>query len=89
MAIVSLVGKQMKQFIGIAGAMFTTLAEQNINIEMISQGANEINISCVIDETNAIRALQAIHSKLLDAPLNENFENAVNDRLEQIKNMSL
>lgn len=67
MAIVSLVGKQMKQFIGIAGTMFTTLAEQGINIEMISQGANEINISCVIDETDSLKALQSIHAKLLDA----------------------
>lgn len=66
MAIVSLVGKQMKYFIGIAGQMFTTLAEENINIEMISQGANEINISCVIDESNSIRALQAIHANLLE-----------------------
>ncbi|KAG0674168.1 Aspartokinase [Kluyveromyces marxianus] len=89
MAIVSLVGKQMKQFIGIAGTMFTTLAEQNINIEMISQGANEINISCVIDESNAVRALQSIHAKLLDAPLNETFDSAVNERLEQIKQMAL
>ncbi|ODV60754.1 aspartate kinase [Ascoidea rubescens DSM 1968] len=68
MAIISLVGKQMKQFIGIASQMFQTLAEQNINIEMISQGSNEINISCVINEADSLRALQAIHAKLLDRP---------------------
>lgn len=38
MAIVSLVGKQMKNMMGIAGKMFATLGEHNINIEMISQG---------------------------------------------------
>jgi len=38
MAIVSLVGKQMKKMVGIAGKMFSTLGENNINIEMISQG---------------------------------------------------
>ena len=74
MAILSLVGKQMKNMVGIAGRMFTsvfssscasfslfsplwlwsaesgadtlmyrrTLAEGNINIEMISQGSSEI-----------------------------------------------
>lgn len=61
MAILSLVGKHMKNMVGIAGKMFTyvcsltspaksadpfsslrTLAEGNINIEMISQGASEI-----------------------------------------------
>ena len=88
MAIVSLVGKQMKQFIGIAGTMFTTLAEQNINIEMISQGANEINISCVIDEQDSIKALQSIHAKLLDENSGSlDFEHAVNERLEQIKRL--
>lgn len=38
LAIVSLVGRQMKHLIGIAGCMFSTLAKENINVEMISQG---------------------------------------------------
>lgn len=38
MAILSLVGKQMKNMTGIAGKMFSVLGSQNINIEMISQG---------------------------------------------------
>ncbi|KAI0044317.1 aspartate kinase [Auriscalpium vulgare] len=65
MAILSLVGKQMRHLVGIAGRMFSTLAQGNINIEMISQGANEINISCVIDERDAIKALNLIHQSCL------------------------
>lgn len=38
MAIVSLVGAEMKNMKGIAGRMFSTLGENNVNIEMISQG---------------------------------------------------
>lgn len=38
MAILSLVGRQMKHMVGIAGKMFLTLGENNVNIEMISQG---------------------------------------------------
>lgn len=38
MAILSLVGADMKHMIGIAGRMFSTLGEHNVNIEMISQG---------------------------------------------------
>ena len=38
MAILSLVGKQMKNMVGIAGLMFSTLGQNYINIEMISQG---------------------------------------------------
>ena len=38
MAIISLVGLQLKRSIGIAGRLFTALGDNNINIEMISQG---------------------------------------------------
>lgn len=39
MAILSLVGAEMKNMIGVAGKMFSTLGEHNVNIEMISQGS--------------------------------------------------
>jgi aspartate kinase len=68
MAILSLVGKQMKHMVGIAGRMFTTLAQGNVNIEMISQGASEINISCVIQEVDAVKALNLIHQSCLQIP---------------------
>ena len=38
MAILSLVGKQLKNNVGIAGKMFSALGDNNVNIEMISQG---------------------------------------------------
>lgn len=65
MAILSLVGKQMRNMVGIAGRMFTALADGNINLEMISQGASEINISCVIEGRDAIKALNLIHQTCL------------------------
>jgi len=58
-------GKADAQPRGIAGRMFTTLAQGNINIAMISQGANEINISCVIDGRDAVKALNLIHQSCL------------------------
>ncbi|KAI2608648.1 aspartate kinase [Hypoxylon fragiforme] len=64
MAILSLVGAEMKNMIGIAGRMFSTLGEHNVNIEMISQGASEINISCVIDAREASRAMNILHTNL-------------------------
>lgn len=65
LCIVSLVGTQMKQSVGTAGTMFQALADAEINIEMISQGASEINISAVIAEKDAIKALNVLHQKLL------------------------
>ena len=38
MAILSLVGREMKNMPGIAGKMFSVLGDHNVNIEMISQG---------------------------------------------------
>ena len=38
LAILSLVGAEMKNMIGISGKMFSTLGDHRINIEMISQG---------------------------------------------------
>lgn len=38
MAILSLVGAEMKNMVGIAGRMFSTLGEHQVNLEMISQG---------------------------------------------------
>ncbi|KAI1632831.1 aspartate kinase [Biscogniauxia mediterranea] len=64
MAILSLVGAEMKNMIGIAGRMFSTLGEHNVNIEMISQGASEINISCVIDARESTRAMNILHTNL-------------------------
>lgn len=46
MAILSLVGADMKNMIGVAGKMFTTLGEHNVNIEMISQGKSQQPIEC-------------------------------------------
>lgn len=64
MAIISLVGRQLRTMVGVSGRFFSTLGDHGINIEMISQGASEINISCVIEEANADRALNVVHTNL-------------------------
>ncbi len=55
----SIVGIGMRSHSGIAEKMFSTLAEEKINIQMIS--TSEIKVSCIIDEYNAENALRAIH----------------------------
>ncbi len=65
LAILSLVGRGQKNCVGLAGRMFSELGGENINIEMISQGASEINISCVIEDEHADRALRVIHGALV------------------------
>lgn len=50
MAILSLVGADMRQMVGIAGRMFSVLGEHQINLEMISQGRvlSRFPIFCVL-----------------------------------------
>ncbi len=65
-AILSIVGEGMKYATGTAGTMFSTLGEAGVNVEMISQGASEINISCVVREEDAPKGLVAIHRAFLE-----------------------
>ena len=65
-AIVACVGEGMKLLKGTAGKMFSALGEAGINIEVISQGASEINISCVVQETSAVDGLRAVHRAFLE-----------------------
>jgi aspartate kinase len=44
----------------VAQKMFSALAEAQVNILMIT--TSEIKISCVVDEENGQKALQAIHT---------------------------
>jgi len=58
---VSLVGAGMRSHPGVAADMFAALAEEGINIEMISTSA--IRVSCVVRAADADRAVRAIHAK--------------------------
>ena len=57
---VSIVGSGMVGQPGIAAKMFTALAKNHINIQMIA--TSEIKISCVVGQDEGVKALQVIHS---------------------------
>jgi aspartate kinase len=67
-AILAAVGEGMKFATGTAGRMFATLGDAGVNIEMISQGASEINISCVVKEEDADKGLRIVHKAFVEAP---------------------
>ncbi len=56
---VSVVGVGMRSHVGIASKMFRTLAEEGINIQMIS--TSEIKISVIIDEKYLELAVRVLH----------------------------
>jgi aspartate kinase len=56
---VSIVGVGMRSHPGVAAKMFSTLADNGINIEMIS--TSEIKVSCVVKQTEGARAVKLLH----------------------------
>ncbi len=57
---VSIVGVGMKSHTGVAAKAFSTMAKENINIQMIS--TSEIKVSMVIDEKYAELAVRSLHN---------------------------
>ena len=57
---VSVIGVGMKNHSGVASLMFTSLADENINIRLIS--TSEIRISCVVTEKYAELAVRVLHT---------------------------
>jgi aspartate kinase len=66
---VSIVGVGMRSHSGIASKMFSTLAAEGVNIQMIS--TSEIKVSCVIDDKYTELAVRVLHDAFeLDKGLN-------------------
>jgi len=60
-AIICLVGKHIRGRAGIAAKVFQTVAEGGISVHMISQGASEINISFVVEDSDVGEAVRRLH----------------------------
>ena len=63
-AIVAVVGERLKQTAGLGSRIFGALAD--INIEMISMGANEINLSLVVERRQEHETLRRLHAALIE-----------------------
>lgn len=64
MAIVSIVGRGFARQSGLAGRVFQTLRE--VNVVMISFGASDVNISLVVAEADAERAVRLLHAEFFE-----------------------
>ncbi|MEM7486686.1 MAG: bifunctional aspartate kinase/homoserine dehydrogenase I [Bacteroidota bacterium] len=66
LAIIALVGDNMKSHQGLSGKMFSTLGKNNVNIRAIAQGASERNISAVIKKIDVKKALNSLHEAFFE-----------------------
>ena len=69
-AIVAVVGENMRGIPGIAARTFSSVARENVNLIAIAQGSSESNISFVVAEKDMKTALEAAHREFgLGAPI--------------------
>ncbi|EDP71386.1 bifunctional protein: aspartokinase I; homoserine dehydrogenase [Flavobacteriales bacterium ALC-1] len=66
LAIVAVVGDNMKNHQGISGRMFRSLGQNNVNVRAIAQGASERNISAVIAHKDIKKALVTLHNRFFE-----------------------
>ncbi|MCG8236347.1 bifunctional aspartate kinase/homoserine dehydrogenase I [Tenacibaculum finnmarkense] len=71
LAILALVGDNMKNHQGLSGQMFSALGKNNVNIRAIAQGASQKNISAVIDSKDAKKGLNTLHEQFFEEKLKQ------------------
>lgn len=61
LAILAVVGENMKQTPGMSGKLFHALGRNGVNVRAIAQGSSEYNISVIISAHDLAKALNAVH----------------------------
>ncbi len=61
LAILAIVGENMKETPGISGKLFFALGRNGVNVRAIAQGSSEYNISVIIAKSDLAKALNAVH----------------------------
>ena len=59
--VITIVGAGMRETPGVAARVFGVLAEEQINVIVITQGSSDTSLSIAVDSADAKRAVQALH----------------------------
>ena len=73
-AVICLVGEDIHGKPGIAASVFNTVADSQVNIRMISQGASLLNISVVVAAADLTKAVESLHREFFTNPDPAAFE---------------
>ena len=68
LAVVSVIGENMRGTPGIAGRIFSSLGAARVNVLVIAQGSSERNISFVVEGAQESAAIRTIHDAFLGTP---------------------
>jgi aspartokinase/homoserine dehydrogenase 1 len=66
LAIIALVGDNMKSHPGISGKMFGALGRNGVNVRAIAQGSSERNISTVVAAIDVKKAVNILHEEFFE-----------------------
>ena len=66
LAIVALVGDNMKSHPGTSGKMFGALGRNGVNVRAIAQGSSERNISAVVAAADVKKAINVLHEEFFE-----------------------
>lgn len=67
--VLSAVGHGMANKPGVSATFFSALAKANVNVKAIAQGSSEYNVTCLVSQEDAVRALRAVHSRFYEKSL--------------------
>jgi len=71
LAVLALVGDNMKNHTGISGKMFGVLGRNGVNVRAIAQGSSERNITAVIAVNDVKKAINALHEEFFETVYKE------------------
>lgn len=66
LALIAVVGRGMKEQLGVAARVFEALSKERINIKMIDQGASELNIVVGVRNRHFENAIKAIYNEFIN-----------------------
>ena len=65
-SLVAVIGAGLLYTPGIAGKVFTTLGDNNINIKAIAQGSSEMNFTAIIDRVDCDKAINVLYDAFIN-----------------------
>jgi aspartate kinase len=65
-SLLAIVGEGMKATPGISGKLFSSLGEAGINVEMVSQGASEANVTIAVSKIDIDKAINVTHNAFVN-----------------------
>jgi len=62
-SIIAVIGSGMKGTVGVAAKVLSAAQKRNVNVMMIAQGSSELNLACVVKDSDCKSVIQSLHEE--------------------------